>query len=197
VIGPDGRHAGSPGIAPHTDGEDVAADILASRLRTHLCAFGFRRSVLERVGEFRSFFQTAEDIDFQLRLAAAGSIGFQPASAYIYRLHDGSITHSQASVLRQFYEATAHAMARDRLATGSDALMRGEFVALPQVQDRGAAPDRSGRQISKLLVGGAWASFRAKDRSGALRSAWRAVLASPGYADAWRALLLVGIKPHR
>jgi len=196
-IGPDGRPVGSPGIAPQTTGADVAGDILAGQLRTHLCAFAFRRAVLARVGEFRPFFQTAEDIDFQLRLAAAGPVGFQPANAYVYRLHDASITHSQPSVLRQFFEATAHAMARERLATGSDALMRGETVPLPAVTDGAHAPDRSGRQISQLLVGEAWRRFLDKDRSGALHTAWRAVLASPGHADAWRSLLLVGIKPHR
>jgi len=197
VMGPRGEHAGSPRIAPQTAGEDVAGDILAGQLRTHLCALAFRRDALPRVGTFRPFFQTAEDIDFQLRLAAAGPVGFLPASAYAYRLHDASITHSQASVLRQFFEATAYAMARERLATGSDALMRGETVALPEVTDGADAPDRSGRQISQLLVGEAWRRFLDKDRSGALHTAWRAVLASPGHADAWRSLLLVGIKPHR
>jgi len=196
VMGPGGEHAGSPRIAPQATGEDVAGDILASKLRTHLCAFAFRRDVLPRVGAFRPFFQTAEDIDFQLRLAAAGPVGFLPASAYAYRLHDASITHSQASVLRQFFEATAYAMARERLATGSDPLMRGETPALPVVTDGAHAPDRSGRQISQLLVGEAWRRFLEKDRPGALHTAWRAVLASPGHVDAWRSLLLVGIKPR-
>jgi len=197
VTGPAGQHVGSPRIAPQTDGEDVSGDILAAKLRTHLCAFAFRRSALALVGPFRAFFQTAEDIDFQLRLAAAGPVGFQPASAYVYRLHDASITHTQASTLRQFFEATAYAMARERQATGSDALMRGETVALPELAADEHRADGSARQISQLLVGEAWRCFLAKDRPGALRTAWRAVRASPGHAEAWRSLLLVGIKPHR
>jgi hypothetical protein len=156
-----------------------------------------RRSALARVGAFRPFFQTAEDIDFQLRLAAAGPVGFLPANAYVYRLHDASITHTQASVLRQFFEATAYAMARERAATGSDALMRGETVALPAPAPGGHRPGGSARQISQLLVGEAWGRFLARDRAGALRTAWRAVRASPGHTDAWRSLLLVGIKPYR
>jgi len=197
VTGPGGEHVGSPRIAPQSGGDDVSGDILASKLRTHLCAFAFRRDVLSRIGLFRPFFQTAEDIDFQLRLAAAGPVGFLPATAYVYRLHDASITHTQASTLRQFFEATAYAMARERAATGSDALMRGETVALPELSADAHRPDRSARQISQLLVGEAWRRFLARDRPGALHTAWRAVVASPGHAEAWRSLLLVGIKPHR
>ena len=116
---------------------------------------------------------------------------------WVVSLHDASITHTQASALRQFFEATAYAMARERVATGSDALMRGETVALPALEPGGHRPDRSARQISQLLVGEAWRRFLARDRPGALRTAWRAVVASPGHADAWRSLLLLGIKPHR
>ena len=192
-----GEPLGSPRVAPQAGGDDVSGDILAGRLRTHLCTFAFRRSALADVGSFRPFFQTAEDIDFQLRLAAAGRVGFLPADAYLYRLHDASVTHTQASALREFFEATAHAMARDRLATGADALMRGETVALPAPPRGGHRADRSARQVSQLLVGEAWRRFLARDRSGALRTAWRAVMASPGHADAWRSLLLVGIKPRR
>jgi len=197
MAGPAGEHVASPRIAPQAGGDDVSGDILAGRLRTHLCAFAFRRAVLPRIGLFRPFFQTAEDIDFQLRLAAAGPVGFLPGNAYVYRLHDASITHTQASALRQFFETTAYAMARERVATGADALMRGETVALPQMTADAHRPDRSARQISQLLVGEAWRRFLAKDRPGALHTAWRAVVASPGHAEAWRSLLLVGIKPHR
>ena len=126
-----------------------------------------------------------------------GPIGFVPANAYAYRLHDASITHTQASALRQFFEASAYAMARERLSLGSDALMRGETVALPPLEGVDGSLDRSGRQISQLLVGEAWKRFLDKDRLGALRTAWRAVLASPGHGDAWRSLLLLGVKPRR
>jgi len=196
-MGHAGDPLGSPRIAPQTTGDDVAGDILAGKLRTHLCSFAFRRSALPRIGLFRPFFQTAEDIDFQLRLAAAGPVGFMPANAYVYRLHDASITHTQASALRQFFEATAYDMARERVATGTDALMRGEAVALPAMAPGDERPDGSARQVSQLLVGEAWRRFLARDRPGALRTAWRAVVASPGHAEAWRSLLLVGIKPHR
>ncbi len=196
-MSPSGEDLGSVAIAPPPGRADVSPDILAATLRTHLCAFAFRRDALARIGLFRPFFQTAEDIDFQLRLAAAGPIGFLPADAYVYRLHDASITHTQASTLRQFFEATAYAMARERAATGSDALMRGETVALPELKPGEHRADRSSRQVSQLLVGEAWRRFLARDRPGALRTAWRAVVASPGHADAWRSLLLVGIKPHR
>jgi hypothetical protein len=75
--------------------------------------------------------------------------------------------------------------------------MRGETVALPELSADAHRPDGSARQISQLLVGEAWRRFLARDRPGALHTAWRAVMASPGHAEAWRSLLLVGIKPHR
>jgi glycosyltransferase involved in cell wall biosynthesis len=182
-------------IAPTTGGEDVATDILSKRLRTHLCTFAFRNAAVSRIGKFREFFQTAEDIDFQLRLATAGPIGYLPAVAYDYRLHDASITHTQASALRKFFEETAYAMSRERLARGSDALMRGETIALPAASGSGERADRSSRQISQLLVGEAWARFHAHDRSGARRAAWKAAMASPGHLEAWRSLVLVSAKP--
>ena len=197
MTGPAGEEIPPLRISPTTKGEDVAEDILSGRLRTHLCTFAFRSEVLRRIGNFRAFFQTAEDIDFQLRLAAAGPMGYLPASAYIYRLHDASITHTQASVLRQFFEETAHAMSRDRLNRGTDALMRGEAIALPAVRPGDKRADKSGRQISQLLVSEAWKRFRAGDRSGARQAAWRAAMASPGHIDAWRSLLLVSAKPRK
>lgn len=195
MTGPNGEALPPLRISPRTDGKDVAADILSNHLRTHLCAFAFRKSAVSRIGNFREFFQTAEDIDFQLRLAAAGPIGYLPAVAYNYRLHDASITHTQASVLRKFFEETAYAMSRERLSRGTDALMRGEVLALPAAPADGGRADRSGRQISQLLVGEAWARFHARDRSGARRAAWRAAMASPGHMAAWRSLLLVSAKP--
>ncbi len=194
MTGPDGEHISSPRIAPTSPREDVAADVLDSKLRTHLCAYSFRRAVVATIGDFRRFFQTAEDIDFQLRLAAAGPVGFLADNAYVYRLHDASITHSQTSVLRKFFETTAYAMSRERLATGTDALMRGEPIALPDVNvDRDRA-ETAGHHISQLLVGEAWVRFAAGDRAGARSTAWRAARANPGHLDAWRSLLLLHIK---
>jgi glycosyltransferase involved in cell wall biosynthesis len=194
MIAPDGRHISSPSIRPTTDGEDVASDIVEHRLSTHLCAFAFRRNVLPHIGGFRPFFETAEDIDFQLRLATAGPIGFVARNAYDYRLHDASITHTQASQMRQFFEDTAYAMSHERWATGSDALMRGEQPVLPNLDAAGERAGRASAQMSRLLVGEAWTQLEAGDRTGARRAAGRAILADPRHWDAWRSLLLVSVK---
>ena len=98
-------------------------------------------------------------------------------------------------MLRRFFEQTAYAMSRERLSRGTDALMRGEAPPLPAATADGERADRSSRQISQLLVGEAWACFRARDRSGARRAAWKAAMASPGHMEAWRSLLLVSAKP--
>ncbi|MET0381969.1 MAG: glycosyltransferase family A protein [Burkholderiaceae bacterium] len=198
MISPQGQAVAAPQIRPaRADDDDIAPQLLDGRLRTHLCTFAFRRDAVARIGVFRSFFETAEDIDFQLRLATAGPVGFLPADAYLYRLHDASITHNQASVLRRFFEATARQMAQDRLRTGADALMRGEPVPLPDAQGAAGRADDAGLHMAQLLVGEAWRALGEGRRGRAFRTAWRAVEAKPDYLDAWKSLLLVCVKPTR
>jgi glycosyltransferase involved in cell wall biosynthesis len=197
MVDPKDRPVASPAIAPAAGSQDVASQILSGGLRTHLCTFAFRRGGLQRAGVFRSFFQTAEDIDFQLRLAAAGPIAFLPEISYVYRLHDASITHTQASTLRRFFESTAYEMAADRIATGSDALTRGETVQLPVVEAKADRADKASLHIAQMLVGEAWERMSRGDHAAARLAAWDAVKARPVSFDAWKALLLICARTAR
>ena len=193
MISPEGDKVASPlrhEVRPDLDG---ARRILDGRLRTHLCTFAFRKDVAVGLGGFRPFFETAEDIDFTLRLAAAGAIGCLPAVAYLYRLHGASITHTQGSARRQFFERTAYAMSKERLATGTDAVARGA----PPVAPPADRPEGAGGHIANLLVGEAWQAFGRADRMTALRTIWRAIRAQPWHLSAWRSLLIISLKPVR
>jgi glycosyltransferase involved in cell wall biosynthesis len=195
MIGPDGTDVAAPGRHLVDELTDAAERILDGRLRTHLCTFAFRREVLATTGAFRAFFETAEDIDFALRLAEAGPLGFLPVVAYRYRLHDASITHRQASARRLFFEATAYAMSRERLAGGRDALMRGTPPQAPPDTGPGGARDGADKHIAQLLVGEAWRAFQAGDRPLARRLAWRSLRARWRHLDAWKSVLLISIRP--
>ena len=196
MIGPTGAPVSNPTQHLVDERVDAARRILEGEFSTHLCTFAIRRAALARVGGFRAFFETAEDIDFALRLAESGEIGFDPFDAYQYRLHGTSITHTQASVRRRFYEETAREMSRDRRATGADALMRGQPPTPPALDKTAdARADGAALHIAQLLVGESWRAFGDGRRSAAVRSALRAIAAQPGYRDAWKALLLTALRP--
>ncbi len=175
----------------HDQASHVEALLLEGSLSTSLCTFAIRADAARRVGGFRPYFVTAEDIDFTLRLAAIGSIGWLPGSTYAYRLHGASSTHTQPSNLRRFFEAAARSMSRERLHTGSDALMRGEA---PNPPARGDVVDGAGKHIASLLVGEAWRLHARGERARALAAAAAALRAHPTSLDAWKAVALVPLK---
>ena len=65
------------------------------------------------------------DIDFQLRTGEAGKIFYVPENWYFYRIHSSSITHTQSSLIREFFAEVAHTMQRQRRISGQDDLQRG------------------------------------------------------------------------
>ena len=194
MIGPDGAVVALPHRHATHEALDGASRILDGRLKTHLCTFAIRAPALRRVGQFRAFFETAEDIDFALRVAEIGPVGFDPRIAYLYRLHDASITHTQASARRRFFETCAYDMSRDRQASGSDALMRGEPPTPPAAEGSGARADGAGLHMAQMLVGESWRAFARGDRDGARHAALRAIMARPAHLKAWKALLLVSLR---
>ncbi|MEP6501862.1 MAG: glycosyltransferase [Betaproteobacteria bacterium] len=194
MIAADGAPVSSP-VSRFTETVvDAAPRILDHSLWTHLCSFTFRRAALQGVGGFREYFETSEDADFLLRLAAAGPVGFLPHDAYLYRIHGASITHTGAAARRRFFEGLAHEMSRDRLATGSDALMRGQPPVVPTFADADQAPTTADEHVAQLLVGEAWQAFGKGRRLEALGRAARAIRIAPGTVDAWKALVLVCVK---
>src|SRR5208282_4394937 len=79
---------------------DRQGHLVAEASWTHLCTYAIRSSLVAKVGGFREYFETSEDVDFKLRLEEAGRIAFVPECWYFYRIHASSITHGQTSASR-------------------------------------------------------------------------------------------------
>ena len=136
--------------------------------RTHLCTFLFRTDALRAIEGFRPWFVTAEDIDTQLRFGQAHRVWYDPTPAYAYRLHGASITHTQADVARQFYEAQARHFLQQRVEQGRDDLQRGTPPAPPVNGKGNAAPISTAAHVQGMLVGESWRQHRAGQKGKSL-----------------------------
>lgn len=171
---------------------EITDELRSGILRTSLCTFLIRTDIARRMGGFRSYFVTAEDIDFQLRLGETTRVWYDPALTYFYRLHEASITHRQAQALREFYEKTAIAFQRQRKERGADALELGCPPAPPEPTVR--EPSSAVAQLRGYLIGNSWALFARGELAASWRSAWRACRVSPLSVASWRNLTVLSWK---
>jgi glycosyltransferase involved in cell wall biosynthesis len=192
TIDPGGRRVADH-FADHPAG-DITDEILSGRSRSHMCAYLFRTDVLRKIGGCREWFVTSEDADLQFRLAEVTRIWFDPRVAYLYRLHDSSITHAQRDAQRRFYEEQARRFLAQRRAGRPDDLQRRAPPPVPAVNGDESALSTD-LQIQELLLGQAWREHAAGERRRAIGTGWRAVRARPGSGKAWRSLAALLIKP--
>lgn len=176
----------------HAQAGDVTAELRRGQGRSHVCAYLFRTDLLRKLGGCRTFFVTAEDVDLQLRLSEITKIWYDPRPAYLYRLHDASITHSQKSTERAFFEKCAREFQQQRLTRGQDDLQRGN-PPTPPTNDA-SAPVSSRRQIQRILLGQAWAAHNAGAKCEAIKLGMRAWKACPLSPAAWRNLAALIVK---
>ena len=66
---------------------EITPELKEGRVRTHLCTYAIRRESARKAGGFRAFFETAEDVDFQLRLGEVCRVAYYPLEWYLYRIH--------------------------------------------------------------------------------------------------------------
>jgi len=187
-----GRH-----IAEHfteTTAADMTDELLRGIGRSHVCAYLFRTELVRRLGGCREWFVTSEDADLQYRLAETTRIWFDPAVAYLYRLHESSITHAQKSAERKFFEQQARRFLQQRRETGDDDLQRGTPPAVPDLFEEAAAQSAR-EQIQQLMLGEAWRHHARGRRLRAVATGLRAALRRPNSATAWRSLLALSLKP--
>ena len=111
--------------------EEITSELLSGITRTTFCAFAVRAEIMRSIGGFRPYFVTAEDIDFSLRLSGVTRVMYLPKTCYSYRLHNSSITHSQASTQRIFYEKTARLFQQQRILRERDDLELGTPPSAP------------------------------------------------------------------
>jgi glycosyltransferase involved in cell wall biosynthesis len=168
---------------------EITSELQAGKTRTHFCTFAIRAEVLRDSGGMRSFFQTGEDIDLQLRIGEATRVWYSPEVAYHYRIHDASITHQRHELENHFFENLAREFQSQRKLRGADDLSLGKA---PDVPDFGAADAASARShMQSLHIGATWAAAVEGDYRRALRHAVHGVRASPGSLKGWRNLLVV------
>jgi hypothetical protein len=159
-----------------------------------MSAYAFRTAILKKLGGCREWFVTSEDADLQFRLAEVARVGYVPRNAYLYRLHDASITHSQRSVQRLFFEQMSRDFLRQRRERGQDDLQLGNPPAVPgQVEDE-HGPRDSASHIQEILIGESWSEHASGNKRHAMGIALRACFAKPTNLGAWKSLLMIGFK---
>lgn len=181
-------------LAMQGEARDVTADLLAGKTVTSLCTWLIRREALAATGGARSWFETAEDLDLQCRLAAQGPVWHIPRVGYYYWLHDASVTHQQATDRRVFFETQARAFARQRAETGLDDLERGTPPVFTPGRTPRTAPTPVAHQIAGQLTGLAWNCLKNGERAQARRHILRALSNRPFSPAVWRNLILLWIK---
>lgn len=174
---------------------EISGEIQTGIGRTHFCTFMVRMEIVRRLGGFRDYFIGTEDSDFILRLGEVCKVWYEPALAYLYRLHGESITHTQPSAQRKFLEKTMVEFQKQRLSTGADDLMRGNPPALPTNVANEA--EKTHDQVQHILLGQAWRLHAAGQRLGAIRTGFRALMSRPQTASAWKSWFALVLKPSR
>ncbi|MEM8875456.1 MAG: glycosyltransferase family A protein [Planctomycetota bacterium] len=177
--------------------EDITKELRAGKGRTHFCTFLVRMEMMRQLGGFRAFFNGCEDADFQLRLGDAGRVWFEPEHCYRYRLHRGGITQRQASAKRGWLEDHIRSFQRERQATGTDPLMRGEMIEVPAAFPEAEGSDSArgcANRVQAVLLGAAADHKRHGERSAAVTKAWQGVRAGPTNVRAWRTLASVALR---
>jgi glycosyltransferase involved in cell wall biosynthesis len=189
-IDPAGRHTAD--LATAVPEGEITGRLRLGETPTSFCTFAVRAEVLTKIGGLREEFETAEDIDLQLRLAEITRIWFDPRQVYDYRLHAASITHSQADARRLFFERLARDSQRARQDSGADSIMQGRMPE-PPPRDGAIAKDASAH-LRGHLIAQAWALHRAGRWGEALRTGLRAAMATPGHADTWKTIAALLLK---
>jgi hypothetical protein len=180
-------------LTPGETVEDITVELNSGITRTSFCTYALRRKTLRASEVFRPYFVTAEDIDFQLCLGEVAKVMYLPRCFYLYRLHDASITHTQGSLKRTFFETTARQFQMQRKTLGQDDLQRGCPPKPPEVQsDR---PGTSSQQIRGMLIGAAWDEHASGNKLNAISLGCRALRKSPYDLELWRSMLALIVKP--
>ena len=174
--------------------EEITNELLSAKTRTHFCSFAVRSEVMKSIGGFRPYFVTAEDIDFSLCLSGHTRVMYLPDLCYLYRLHNSSIIHSQASIQRIFYENTARLFQQQRVLRGHDDLELGTPPSAPKAE---GVADKADEQIQGLLIATAWKAHASGNKLRALSLAWRSFKLNPLKFKYYRSSLALLLKPSK
>ncbi|MBI4781805.1 MAG: glycosyltransferase family 2 protein [Oscillatoriophycideae cyanobacterium NC_groundwater_1537_Pr4_S-0.65um_50_18] len=173
------------------ESEDITEELRQGTTRTHLCTFAIRAEVLRSLGGFRDYFCTGEDVDFQLRLGEIAQVWYIPEVQYHYRLHGSSITHTQSSAEREFFNAIAREFQKQRYTYGEDDIQRGCPPVPPKKNDKPLTADL---HIQSFLLSQAWREYHCGQLLKAVGTGVRSLLTKPSNWSIWRSLLALLLK---
>lgn len=171
---------------------DITDELANGKMRTSLCTYAIRSALVRKLGGFREFFDAGYDLDYQLRLCELGRIAYLPENWYFYRIHASSITHTQPSLLREFFEQTALSLQRQRRASGLDDLQKGHPPAKPDFER--AVVHTAPQHIQTQLLSVAWGAHRRGRKVAALQTALRALVANPLSVRGWKDVFALVLK---
>ncbi len=174
---------------------NITQELRAGQVRTHLCTYAIRANCLKKVG-FRTYFKTAEDIDFQLRLGECCQVAYLPQLLYAYRIHDTSITHRRSQAERQFFDLMVRELQKQRLTHGVDDIERGQPPPVPECNQ---GPWTAQQHIQLLLISRSWREHQSGHRLQAFKTSLRSIQVKPKSFKAWwnaLAIVLESPKPE-
>lgn len=181
-------------LAADCPAQEVTKILREGAVPTHLCTWLIRRASLMEIGGAREWFETAEDIDLQLRLAAAGRVWHDPRSAYRYRLHGRSITHGTRRARLDFFDHAATAFMKERQETGSDPLDRGQAPYIPIFAGESDLSGDLRAQMIGHLTSQAWRDFQSGRRSKGLLRLCDVIRRQPFRVQSWRGLAVMLVR---
>lgn len=179
---------------------EVSDLLRAGKVQTHLCTWLIRAPVLRRSGGARPWFETAEDVDLQFRLACEGRVWHMARPMYRYRLHGGSITHGRRLARLAFFDRMAVEFLAERRRSGRDALDLGQPPDIPDfdtIAAEHAPEDKLAGQVLGHLTSQAWRDHAAGRHGAALGRMVRVVVRAPLRLASWRGLAVMAVKSLR
>ena len=172
---------------------DITEKIKNGELGCHFCTYAIKRTLFNKVGGFRPYFITAEDIDFQLRIAEHTNVMYFPDDWYIYRLHADSITHVQPEKTKLAYEAMAKTLQKQRLSTGKDDLELGIAEPISDKNDSGK-PSSATTHAMNLAIGNSWRLHNQGEKKEALIILFKLFKSNPFSLALVKHMILLALK---
>jgi hypothetical protein len=189
---PDGTHATD--LACTGEAREVTEQLLRGDPVTTLCSWLIRTSTIREVGGARTWFTSAEDLDLQFRLAEIGRVWHVPQVAYLYRLHDASITHRLGSASIAFFDEQAREFAKERRNSGKDRLELGHPPAPPSVAVTSGSKASALDEATGQVIGAAWQEFEMNQRGDAYLRLRATLRRHPFSRTLWWHMLILNAK---
>jgi glycosyltransferase involved in cell wall biosynthesis len=170
--------------------EEISTQLREGNVKPHFCSYAITKNIFSKVGGFRPYFVTAEDIDFSLRLAEQTRVMYFPDHVYIYRLHGSSITHTQPKDSRVKFEQAAKRFQQQRQLNGVDDIQLGRAKEIDEKNDLSEASSAKNHVID-LCIGNSWQLHSQQQKSEAIRLLWNIYKKNPTSLNLLKQLMLL------